>query len=107
MVLTKEQQNFVDVLRSGEYKQCKNALTNFSEENKNTKYCCLGVACKLDGKSQEFIFNHRIGIESVVPEYLKYVAYELVALNDEGKSFAEIADIYEFYVQTGMWANKL
>lgn len=54
--------DWINALRSGEYKQGEGVLLDFSEEE-NT-FCCLGVACKIIGFDDEDI----AGIE--LPEYI-------------------------------------
>jgi hypothetical protein len=89
---------WVDALRSGEYKQGGGFL--YDAENKT--YCCLGVACALAG----------VELENFPPETLRTITFDdvgagqlddwleltnrkrksLAEMNDDGNSFAEIAD---------------
>jgi hypothetical protein len=92
-------------LRSGEYKQGKHVLRN-PEDN---SYCCLGVAYKVaKGVNPP---DHTLGGYIVgdidtdgVPDMLIGTGadagihtprYVLVKMNDDGKSFLEIADYIE------------
>ena len=100
------QQEWVDALRSGQYQQCANKLTDDAG-----RYCCLGVMELLSEGSVHYgdvpysAVARRYGLRGVngpfltspeVREYL-WVAQEscLAALNDAGWSFTEIADFIE------------
>ena len=80
-------------LRSGEYKQCQGGL------KVDGRYCCLGVLCVVQGET--FVgLNDAVLHTSDIPK--KFSAglstmdqYNLADLNDEGVSFAEIADVIE------------
>ena len=101
-------------LRSGEYKQQTGALANADR----TQHCCLGVLCELaieDGVD----LNARPGAYGIAmfggyPSVLPLVVREwsrvqtkngilgtgrgsLMNLNDDGKTFSEIADTIEKY----------
>jgi len=106
---------WVEALQSGDYKQGKYVL------KKEDRYCCLGVACDLYSKehsdfkivSQEDCtffgansrgfsrgFGDSIFLPSEVQEWLgladKYGNFDessLMGMNDEGKSFEEIAEV--------------
>lgn len=107
---------WVAALRSGEYKQGKCAL------RRGDRYCCLGVLCDLqDNKGwspplagrERFAFGASVGLPpSFVKEWAGFVAGEYgiplipkveiggVTLdvdehNDNGRTFAEIADAIE------------
>jgi hypothetical protein len=97
-MLTKEQKDkWVAALRSGEYKQTRKRL--FSGKG----YCCLGVFCtavegiKLkrsevcDADEESPSFGHYERIKSLIGDH----KFELVRLNDDGKSFAEISEYIE------------
>jgi len=108
---------WADALRGGDFKQGQNAL-----RSKDDEYCCLGVLCELyrldqqGGKWTEdardggyMLFNE----EPCVPpdEVMKWAGLEnytrdvhfehkavdvsLSRLNDDGTTFAELADIIE------------
>lgn len=91
---------FLKALRSGEYPQGQDRLTD------GVKYCCLGVACEVAGvkkipKNYQFIPSAIADPKKQfkkVPQILKgdqSVPRELAHLNDDGKSFKEIADYIE------------
>lgn len=103
----------VKLLRSGEFKQTKFRL------EKNNRHCCLGVLCNLalvEGvcevsgtkKQRKFGESGEFGLLPIeVRNYaemktndghIKSLGKSLAGLNDEGKSFAEIADIIEKHV---------
>ena len=44
-IFTKEQLEWIEALESGEYKQCRSVLY----DPKTDGFCCLGLACKLNG----------------------------------------------------------
>lgn len=104
---------WVAALRSGDYRQGKNAL------RKGEYHCCLGVLCEIavaEGVVQQGIDHHGDSLYGPDEEYSflprevikwsgfevrnPYVEYEgdthsLAGLNDKGKTFSEIADIIE------------
>lgn len=49
--LTPAQRQWVDALRSGEYKQTTHVLCRLDEEGEPVGFCCLGVACDLAVKA--------------------------------------------------------
>lgn len=78
-------------LRSGEYKQARSVLAS------HEGFCCLGVLAHIQGCPIELMFNRQ---ESVTPTV--YGAgldfgdmYRLARMNDNGKTFSEIADEIE------------
>lgn len=100
-------QKWIEALRSGEFKQTQGALKR--KEVDNFKYCCLGVLCEIQDD---------VGWRS--SDGIKYANYhdsesclflpfdlltdlnikesdqsELVDMNDDGKTFEEIADYIE------------
>ena len=48
-IFTKEQLEWIEALESGKYKQCRHVLY----DPKTDGFCCLGVACKLNGVALE------------------------------------------------------
>lgn len=103
---------WLEALRSGEYKQTKGTLHNLCDGG----FCCLGVAAKVWGvatpermgvKEWENYKGEQAPSGAGDPSY--YAALEElaggwarkrfiakgIAMNDEGKSFAEIADMIE------------
>jgi hypothetical protein len=86
---------WVEALRSGKYQQARNFLK--SEDG----YCCLGVLCDIQGADFEAI-REEFGSLSLSLNPAKYLgevntikATELAQMNDNGKSFSEIADYIE------------
>ena len=112
---------WADALESGEYEQGRSVLARSFPDGR-TEYCCLGVLCELaiedevdvpkrtagaaDGRGDDFVTQYgrdqeadllpnevrvwagmqtRCGDASVMPD-------SLVTLNDNGTSFARIAD---------------
>ena len=113
---------WLEALRSGEYAQAKGALKDDLDPDDPTKvgYCCLGVLCELarqeggvlnsvsksftgtynyDGESGLLPYSVQrwSGLNDSSPEYQnedgEYIW--LTDLNDNGKTFAELADIIE------------
>jgi len=93
----------VKALRSGRYKQGKFALKQVDDEG-NTSFCCLGVACDLLGRTE--MFGRRLEDAGVLDDdVMEAYGFEspnaayankercLASDNDEGKSFEQIADI--------------
>jgi hypothetical protein len=95
---------WVENLRSGEYKQARQSLHNYSGE-----FCCLGVACDLFGKGKwdpsavyYYEENEMHFGGSDIPASVRialglnnHVVRHLAILNDKGHSFSEIADYIE------------
>lgn len=95
---------WLEALRSGNYSQTRsNLFLGTAEDGIPPGYCCLGVLCAvaevprtLDGKFKKndyeiidgWLNNMTFGLEHGI-------RYKLAALNDEGKSFTEIADWIE------------
>ena len=76
---------WVEALRSGEYRQCREQLHGFENQ-----YCCLGVLCKVVNHSTDPDRAYR-WLDIVTGGYGPFVN-----MNDhEGKSFTEIADYIE------------
>ena len=99
---------WVEALRSGEYEQGSGWL---QQQFIGDGYCCLGVACKVYENQTGIELIRRGGIlkgcnlaneYSQVKQWLglntpagKFGNTALTNLNDEGKTFAEIADVIE------------
>ncbi len=86
---------WIAALRSGEYKQCKNKLTD------GVGYCCLGVLCDIKNVCSDDTYVI-IDPSGVIPEFLQGSAMEnaevvgmLTGMNDDGTPFSEIADWIE------------
>ena len=112
---------WVDALRSGEYQQGRAYLVRMSPEG--WQHCCLGVACELAAESgapvrrEEYPDVVRFNNEgSALPDsvakwlglrsrcgHFENDAKALYLENDNGKTFAEIADIIESQPQ-GLFA---
>lgn len=114
-MLTEPQKMWVATLRSGEYQQGVGFLCQ------GDNYCCLGVACDLyikhvdpeypqeDQENADGITRHTYGgAAAILPHKvqvwlgLKELSgmygdgeESLASLNDQGKTFAEIADLIE------------
>jgi hypothetical protein len=110
MKLNKIQQEWVNALRSGKYKQGKGNL------RRGNKFCCLGVLCDLAAKSIpstvaiDFAFAGAFrydGNKCSLPDSVQNWAsmstdygriscdINLMKLNDKGATFLEIADFIE------------
>jgi hypothetical protein len=82
---------WVAALRSGEYQQGKGKFEH------DGKFCCLGVLCKVAGlptRSEEGLDNNFTDVDSDEIGICK-VSWALAAMNDNGKTFPEIADYIE------------
>lgn len=95
---------WLSALRSKKFKQGTHAL------QAEGKYCCLGVACRIMHPklkiSPELGLLNEFTMKIKVPEILKGnvlswqpnynpIVDKLVSMNDNGKSFKEIADFIE------------
>jgi hypothetical protein len=91
---------FVAALRSGDYPQCREAL------KKDGGYCCLGVAAVVAGytiNESLDIVERPDGSRGTTAGYsaladvglTREVRGPLVRMNDDGKTFGEIADHIE------------
>lgn len=119
-MLNENARKWVAALRSGKYKKTTNTLTRVAKDGQIEGCCCLGVACELALESgmnlrQETNWSGRREYDyeaSILPHDVKVwlglkdvggsytVAkddsdHQLSSDNDNGKSFAEIADIIE------------
>ena len=107
-----DKSDWINALKSGEYKQGKGVL------NRNNKeFCCLGVLCELQKdveyiKKQKDIGNNPIyiydGNATALPDKLleKFQIVDtamlintLVSMNDGASTFNEIADFIELNVE--------
>ncbi len=107
---TELKQKWLAALRSGDYKQTKSCLHN------KDGYCCLGVLCDISGighwdQNKEvhgeipYVASNGKRWFSIAPTEVKQaVAADsvdsavwagVIDMNDEGKTFAEIADYLE------------
>ena len=76
---------WVEALRSGEYKQC----AGFLENTELKEHCCLGVLCVVAGKEPDHLAY--AWLKQATGDYGPFVMMN----DDDGKSFAEIADYIE------------
>jgi len=96
-------QKWLEALRGGQYKQGKNVLRTAQDE-----FCCLGVLCDVvspdgweaDGSLEGgFLHGDRKGFLSMgvklATSFPELHEVKLSNMNDEGKSFAEIANWIE------------
>lgn len=111
--MTPEIQQWLDALRSGKYKQGRDCLRSTDDE-----FCCLGVACDLlapnawelrDYTYMESEWRHLDGNVHHLPldlvnrfGFSVHFCYALEFRNDEGKTFAEIADYIEKHIASGL-----
>ncbi len=96
---------WVEALRSGEYKQ------GVSDLKSSLGYCCLGIACKIQGISDKEMFGKAYPkditqrLHANIPPMLLEGAVTLklivtlAKMNDGGTSFPEIADWIEENVE--------
>jgi hypothetical protein len=102
---------FLEALRSGRYVQGSGALAK-QVVGHPIEWCCLGVACHVAGIPVDKLFHmeypHEINIregwravdtssipEALMTEDIDDYPMQLAGLNDNGKSFEEIADYIE------------
>ena len=116
MELTKNQKLWIEALRSGKYEQAVGVL-----ESTSGGFCCLGVACKVAEEHGVKVIYDELGTidgnhldyQRAVQEWLGLINVDgfpsidgspfnlaaryaaLTAMNDNGVSFEEIADIIE------------
>jgi hypothetical protein len=90
---------WLESLRSGEYKQGKDALKTVTADG--TFYCCLGVASVFCGGDNDEQYKNQVLMGDTVPAAIRGEAWNnptvarLTSMNDSGKSFNEIADWIE------------
>jgi hypothetical protein len=98
-MLADNQQKWVDALRSGEYKQCKGRL----HDSLGSSHCCLGVLnIVAEQNGVALTFDSGIQADPEAEAWVglstgwgEYRGGSLMANNDDGLSFSEIADIIE------------
>jgi len=106
-IFTKEQLEWIEALESGEYKQCRRKLY----DPKTKGFCCLGVACVINGVPITSRYYQRNGGANSLLSTAKTEAVmrklhlrtslgraitdgsTLSALNDRGESFEFIAEV--------------
>ena len=97
-------EKWIEALRSGEYKQTRETLV-VKKPFHHSKYCCLGVACRVaDIKDEEIINDNELcyleePLLSRIPAYTNFIRSlesRLITMNDDDKkTFEEIADYIE------------
>lgn len=123
--IRQNRKDWIAALRSGQYDQARNFLCRLGEDGKPTGFCCLGVASELAQVPSDDLPQVRLyggsGSDQVLPlevrEWLgvtesspsvnipaDHELWEehgdsavLAELNDNGMTFAEIADLIEAY----------
>lgn len=106
-------EKWLAALRSGRYKQGKEALKiNNSAKKKAHQYCCLGVLCEIYKDEKKLprdtdlraagdeVPNDEVVQWAGIPDFNPDVVYNgegtsLTILNDGGKTFLTIADVIE------------
>lgn len=95
-------QKWITALRSGDYQQASGQL-----RNQHAEFCCLGVlaqisgACVWDDAGDAFVNGVRASMEDeyyLFPEFASLdleTQKHLATMNDNGRTFAEIADWVE------------
>ena len=98
--------DWVEALRSGDYKQTKETLKGELPEC-GVGYCCLGVLAEIMGHDLEVepyvgdgdVLYNREGPKHIYEDFKCHIGEglveELMTHNDYGMSFKEIADIIE------------
>lgn len=107
MMKRKSRDEWCAALRSGDYAQGKELLCRV-DANGEAYYCCLGVAAELElGENawRTSIYDHgHLTVEGSDCIYSPWGAPDettlrLMGMNDDGKTFAEIADWIEQNVE--------
>lgn len=103
MISNKFRKQWVDALRSGDYNQGRNYLCVRSRQH-GDRFCCLGVAADVKGvlnPGGEVSFAYGGGCHYLPSPVLKRLGLTseaqkvLADMNDNSKTFAEIADAIE------------
>lgn len=93
MMDVKIKTDWLKALRSGEYEKTTSYL------RRDGGFCCLGVLCAIQGETFEGRSQSSLATSKVPEKYAAGLSRDeqevLAHLNDEGKSFAEIADVIE------------
>lgn len=101
MKLGPNQKKWIKALRSGDYKQGQEYLKK--NVDGTAYYCCLGVMCDLDPEVDYSLVEKEIPEEYTANKWGLYSTsgmnfdfdLALTELNDDGHTFAEIADLIE------------
>lgn len=88
-------EEWVKALRSGEYRQCRG-----KRHDKKGRHCAVGVLevvyKSLTGEDLRGIYEYADKLSGIDPlDELTYSLHSVDELNDNGKSFKEIADYIE------------
>ena len=100
--MSKMKQKWIDALRSGEYNQVKGTLKG-QEPDGTIGYCCLGVFADINGKelkAMPIVIGYTEEGPEEIYEYCResmpeYVVEAGISMNDDGRTFEEIADMIE------------
>lgn len=92
-----QKDQWLAALRAGQYRQGKGVLKSFDD-----RYCCLGVAAEVCGiKSISFGYIRQLQ-PNTYREHAVFLPQDIQAhlagMNDDGKTFPEIADYIEKFV---------
>ena len=99
--MTELQEQWLKALESGEFKQTDATLQEVDDEG-NDRYCCLGVACRIAGVKGKLEGGSLAKYPEVMDVFgfyndlggaRAYINMSLATLNDEGKTFKQIAEI--------------
>lgn len=109
--------DWIIALKSGEYSQGMCELHQVDDAK--DRYCCLGVyaylcgvtAAQMDQRPKALDLSHTFNVDSVVvvkhlnspTEDDNYIYDKLAHLNDDGRTFEQIADLLIFYC----WINGI
>lgn len=96
MLDKKFKNKWIKALKGGKFTQGEGRL--YKKDESGEKYCCLGVAGIICGIPKEMLYKsflERYPLSYNIPKDIKgqkEVAAHLANMNDNGKSFEEIAD---------------
>lgn len=79
-------QEFIDALRSGKYEQCRGSM-----QLPGNKVCAVGLYHIISGDGK---FNALMGASNILGIPIGIYA-RIFDLNDSGKTFSELADLFE------------
>lgn len=105
---------WLKALRSDKFTQAKHSLLKRNRVDSGLMYCCLGVACVVAGTPDSTMEQYRTESQCYIPltnkhvpkllryvptksarNFILHVTGKLANMNDDGKSFKEIADWIE------------
>lgn len=113
--MDKHIKDWVEALRSGNYKQTEGTLKGTDEEG-DIGFCCLGVFCEINSKKVPTATLEPDGCynDEGPTEFYDFCRATLpcsvvesgIDMNDNGKTFGEIADMIEnYYKEMGQHEN--